>query len=45
MTDPIEDIIGDYRAFAAQQRESLRSRGIDISPCELISPSTECHPS
>jgi hypothetical protein len=23
MTDPIADIIGDYRAFAAQQRDRL----------------------
>ncbi len=35
MTDPIEDIIGDYRAFAAQQRDRLMSRGIDISPYTL----------
>ena len=35
MTDPIEDIIGDYRAFAAQQRERLLARGIDIAPFEL----------
>lgn len=31
MTDPIEDIIGDYRAFAEQQRDRLSSRGIDIA--------------
>ena len=31
MTDPIEDIIGDYRGFAAQQRDRLLSRGIDIT--------------
>ena len=31
MTDPIEDIIGDYRAFVAQQRDRLLSRGIDIA--------------
>jgi predicted metalloenzyme YecM len=35
MTDPIADIIGDYRAFAAQQRDRLLARGIDISPFEL----------
>ena len=32
MADPIEDIIGDYRAFAAQQRDRLATRGIDIIP-------------
>jgi predicted metalloenzyme YecM len=35
MTDPIADIIGDYRAFAARQRERLLSRGIDITPYML----------
>ena len=35
MTDEIEDVIGDYRAFAAQQRDRLAARGIDISPYEL----------
>ena len=35
MTDPIADIIGDYGAFAAQQRERLRTQGIDIGPYEL----------
>ena len=35
MTDPIADIIGDYRAFAAQQNDRLVARGIDISPYEL----------
>ena len=35
MTDPIEDLIGDYRAFAAQQRDRLLSLGIDIAPYEL----------
>jgi predicted metalloenzyme YecM len=35
MTDPIEDIIGDYRAFAALQRDRLLTRGIDIAPYEL----------
>jgi predicted metalloenzyme YecM len=32
MTDPIADIIGDYRGFAAQQRDRLLARGIDIAP-------------
>lgn len=31
MADPIEEIIGDYRAFAAQQRDRLGARGIDIT--------------
>jgi predicted metalloenzyme YecM len=35
VTDPIADIIGDYRAFAAQQRDRLLTRGIDIGPYEL----------
>jgi len=35
MTDPIADIIGDYRAFAAQQRDRLLTRDIDISRYEL----------
>jgi predicted metalloenzyme YecM len=35
MTDPIADIIGDYKAFAAQQRDRLLARGIDIAPYEL----------
>jgi predicted metalloenzyme YecM len=35
MTDPVGEIIGDYRAFAAQQRDRLLDRGIDISSCEL----------
>jgi len=35
LTDPIEDIIGDYRAFAAQQRKRLASLGIDITPYGL----------
>ena len=35
MTDPISDIIGDYRAFAARQRDRLRARGIDIAPYGL----------
>jgi len=35
MTDPIADIIGDYGAFAAQQRDRLLARGIDIAPYAL----------
>ena len=35
MTDPIADIIGDYRAFTALQRDRLAARGIDIAPFEL----------
>lgn len=35
MTDPIADIIGDYAAFAAQQRDRLLARGIDIAPYAL----------
>ena len=35
MADPIEGIIGDYRAFAAQQRDRLATRGIDITPYGL----------
>jgi predicted metalloenzyme YecM len=35
MADPISDHIGDYRAFAALQRDRLTSRGIDIAPYEL----------
>ena len=31
MSDPVRDIIGDYRAFAAQQRDRLLGRGIDIT--------------
>lgn len=31
MVTPIKDIIGDYRAFAAVQRDRLLERGIDIS--------------
>ena len=34
-TDPIADIIGDYRAFTALQRDRLAARGIDIAPYEL----------
>ena len=35
MTDAIADIIGDYRAFAAQQRDRLLKVGIDIEPYAL----------
>jgi len=35
VTDPFRDILGDYAAFAAQQRDRLLARGIDISPFEL----------
>ena len=35
MTDPIADIIGDYNAFAAQQRDRLLARGIDIAAYAL----------
>jgi hypothetical protein len=27
MADPVSDIIGDYRAFTAQQRDRLAARG------------------
>jgi hypothetical protein len=35
LIDPVADIIGDYRAFAEQQRAWLLARGIDIAPFEL----------
>jgi predicted metalloenzyme YecM len=35
MTDPIADLIGDYRAFTALQRDRLAARGIDIAAYEL----------
>jgi len=35
VTEPIADIIGDYNAFAAQQRDRLLARGIDIAPYAL----------
>ncbi|WP_188113413.1 VOC family protein [Nocardioides humilatus] len=35
MTDPLGDIIGDYRAFAAQQSDRLLDRGIDITAYSL----------
>jgi predicted metalloenzyme YecM len=34
-SDPIADVIGDYRAFAAMQRDRLLARGIDIAPYAL----------
>ena len=34
-SDPIADIIGDYRGFAAMQRDRLAARGIDIAPYPL----------
>ena len=35
MADPVGDIIGDYRGFAALQRDRLAARGIDIAPYAL----------
>jgi predicted metalloenzyme YecM len=35
MADPLRDIIGDYRAFAAQQAQRLLTRDIDIRPYPL----------
>jgi hypothetical protein len=34
-SDSIAEIIGDYRAFAALQRDRLAARGIDITPYAL----------
>ena len=34
-SDRITEIIGDYRAFAAMQRDRLLARGIDIAPYAL----------
>jgi hypothetical protein len=34
-SDPIAEIIGDYRAFATMQRDRLLTRGIDIAPYAL----------
>ena len=31
MADPIEDIIGDYKAFAARQRDRVAALGIDVT--------------
>jgi hypothetical protein len=35
VSDPIAEIIGDYRAFAGMQRDRLLDRGIDIAPYPL----------
>jgi predicted metalloenzyme YecM len=35
MADPVGEVIGDYRAFAAQQDERLLALGIDIRPYAL----------
>ncbi len=35
VTDPIADVLGDYQAFFAGQKDRLRARGIDISPYPL----------
>ncbi len=35
MADSVSDVIGDYRAFAAQQHDRLLARGIDIRPYPL----------
>lgn len=35
MADPVGDLIGDYRAFAAKQQQRLLDRGIDISAYAL----------
>src|SRR5262245_66178518 len=35
MDDPVGEIIGDYRGFAAMQHERLLARGIDIAPYAL----------
>jgi hypothetical protein len=35
MTDPIGNLIGDYRAFTTLQRDRLAARGIDIASYEL----------
>ena len=35
MTDPVADVIGDYGAFAAMQRDRLLARGIDVAPYAL----------
>jgi predicted metalloenzyme YecM len=35
VADPVGDLIGNYRAFAAQQRDRLLARGIDIRPYSL----------
>jgi len=35
VADPVGDIIGDYRGFAAMQHERLLARGIDVRPYAL----------
>lgn len=35
MADPIADLIGDYRGFAARQRDRLAALAIDIEPFAL----------
>lgn len=35
MADPVGEIIGDYKAFAAMQRDRLTARGVDIAPFAL----------
>ena len=35
ISDPIHEIIGDYRAFAQMQSDRLVARGIDITPYPL----------
>ncbi len=34
-SDPIAEVIGDYRSFATLQRDRLAARGIDIAPYAL----------
>ncbi|MDX1469790.1 MAG: VOC family protein, partial [Acidimicrobiia bacterium] len=34
-SDPIFEIIGDYRSFANMQRDRLAARGIDMTPYPL----------
>lgn len=34
MADPIEDILGDYRAFAAQQRDRLADSASTSPPTD-----------
>jgi hypothetical protein len=36
-SDPIADIIGDYRAFAAMQRDRLSIRGISAVSSSIAS--------
>ena len=35
MTDALADILGDYRGFAARQRDRMLERGIDLGPYGL----------